>query len=477
VKPSLLSVVVLGPSLLACAERTAPDAPEIVATAEQAVITQCPYLDPMDPNVYLGTPVNFASEILITSVRVVDDPCRTSWTGSCAGGGTQGIWTFRELMTRMAGAGSPQVLAAEWLHQWEIPLVVNGFPVPPRPGIRPLVIDPWLVASGCPAGGPITGPGACPLDLKRAPFRLLAISNRVDLECAGYTGAGPGEARFVFGVLDAGGNPLRAAVIFEYELPTQRAMVPYTPENWENDWHVLSSLAIGSPTYMAKLEGILNDVTAVGAAPGGPNLGTSIGQVRTNEIAFGNGPWKLREMHLIPGSGVPSGDLLLASTTAETPDDSMNLSGPLDAYLNANQPLLATFQQRPLPTALFGGESSAPLPGAPPFWNHTAISPLAPIERHHFGFNTCNGCHSLEVNTPFLHVGVRPAGSPAPLSPFLSTPTTTAGGGLPTSSLAITDPAGTGAIFKYNEPWRRVCEASRMLKGSTVCWSRANGSH
>jgi len=172
--------------------------------------------------------VDFARELMITNVSVVDDPCRTSWTGSCAGGGTQGIWTFGELMTRMAGTGSPQVLAAEWLHQWEIPIVVNGFPVPKRPMIRPLVIDPWLVASGCPAGSPITGTGACPLDLKRAPFRLLAISNRVDLECANYTGPGDGEARFVFGVLGASGNPLRAAVIFEYKLPPQRASVPYT---------------------------------------------------------------------------------------------------------------------------------------------------------------------------------------------------------------------------------------------------------
>lgn len=475
-KQSSLAVV-LGPTLLVSVACTAPERPAIVATAEQAVITQCPYLDPMDPSFYAGPPVSFPAEILITDVRVVDDPCRTTWTGSCAGGGTQGIWTFRELMTRMAGTGSPQVLAAEWLHQWEIPLVVNGFPVPARPGIRSLVIDPWLVASGCPAGSAITGPGACPLDLKRAPFRLLAISNRVDLECADYTGVGPGEARFVFGVLDGSGNPLRAAVIFEYKLPPQRSSVPYTPENWENDWHALSTMTIGSPPYNAVLEGILGDITAVGALPGGPNLGTSIGQVRSNEIAFGGGPWKLREMHLLPGSGVPGGDLLLATTTAETPDDSMNLSGPLDSYLNANAALLATFQQKPLPTALFGGESSAPLPASPPWWDHTPASPLTPIERHHFGFNTCNGCHSLEVNTPFLHVGVRAAGSPSPLSPFLSTPTTTAGGGLPTSALTITDPAGTGAIFKYNEPWRRVCEASRMLQGSTVCWSRANGSH
>ncbi|HEX7841309.1 MAG TPA: hypothetical protein VF469_27715 [Kofleriaceae bacterium] len=471
-----LAIVLLGAGLFACADRAVPTPPEIVSTAEQAVITQCPYLDPLDPNFYAGPPVNFGAEILINAVSVVDDPCRTSWTGSCAGGGTQGIWTFGELMTRMAGTGSPNVLAAEWLHQWEISIAVNGFPVPARPGIRPQVIAPWLVASGCPSGAAITGPGACTLDLKKAPFRLLAISNRVDLECAGYTGAGDGEARFVFGVLDSSGNPLKAAVIFEYKLPPQRGGAPYTAVNWENDWHPLSTLAIGSPTYMKVLEGILNDVTAVGALPGGPNLGTSIGQVRTNEIDFGGSPWKLREARLLPSSGVPGANLLLATTTAETPDDSMNMSGPLDSYLNSSATLLTTFQQPPLPPGLSGGESSAPL-GGPPFWNHTPVSPLTPIQRHHFGFNTCNGCHSLEVNTGFLHVGVRPVGSPAPLSPFLSTPTASAGGGVPSSSLVVIDPAGTGATFRYNEPWRRLCEASRMLQGASSCWSRANGAH
>lgn len=476
-KGTSLAAVLTGTLLSACADQVEREPPETVGTVEQAVVTQCPYLDPASPSFYPGPPVSFPAEILITDVHVVDDPCRTTWTGSCAAGGTQGIWTFGELMRRMAGTGSPNVLAAEWLHQWEIPLVVNGFPVPPRPGIRPLVIDPWLIASGCGPGKPIVGPNACKLDLKRAPFRLLAISNRVDLECAGYTGAGDGEARFVFGFLDATGNPLQAAVIFEYKLPPQRGGVPYTAVNWEKDWHPLSTLGIGTPTYMKVLEQILDDVTAVGALPGGPNLGTSIGQVRTNEIQFGGSPWKLREMRLLPGSGVPGGDLLLATTTAEAPDDSMNVSPALDAYLAANAPLLATFTQPPLPLGLMGGESSAPLVGPPPFWNHSAPSPLAPIERHHFAFNTCNGCHSLELNTPFLHVGVRPAGSPSPLSPFLSTSTASAGGGVPLFALSVGDPAGTGATFRYNEPWRRLCEASRMLQAAPRCWSRANGAH
>ena len=163
---------------------------------------------------------------------------------------------------------------------------------------------------------------------------------------------------------------------------------------------------------------------------------------------------------------------MLATTTAETPDDSMNLSGPLDGWLAANAPLLGAFLQPPIPPGFSGGESSAPM-----LWNHTPPTPLAPIERHHFGFNTCNGCHSLETSTPFLHVGVRAFGSPAPLSPFLSTPTGGGGGGFPTSALVVADPAGTGASFQYNEPWRRLCEASRMLKGAPQCWSRANGAH
>jgi hypothetical protein len=277
-------------------------------------------------------------------------------------------------------------------------------------------------------------------------------------------------------VLDAAGNPTRAAVIFEYKLPPFRGGAPYTAIDWENDWHALSTLPIGAPVYSAILEGILDDVTAVGALPGGPNLGTSIGQVRTNEIDFNGPPWKLREMRLEPGSGIPGGELLLATTTAETPDDSVNLTPPLDAYLVANAPLLATFTQNPVPNALLGGETSAPLVAPLPFWDHTPVSPLAPIERHHFGFNTCNGCHTLEVGTPFLHVGVRAAFTPAPLSPFLSTPTATGGGGLPLAVLSVPDPA-SAAVFRYNEPWRRLCEASRMLTGSPRCWSRANGAH
>src|SRR5690606_4042345 len=115
VKMPSLALALTGLSIAACAAQAPdlpdlPDLPEEVAVAEQAVVTQCPFLDPLSTLAYAGPPVDYARELMTTHVSVVDNPCRTTWTGACGGGATQGIWTFGELMTRMAGTGSPQVL-------------------------------------------------------------------------------------------------------------------------------------------------------------------------------------------------------------------------------------------------------------------------------------------------------------------------------------------------------------------------------
>lgn len=486
-KKAAIALAVTAISLASCVggapSESSDSAPEETGETQQALATPCPFVDPADPQfVPLAYPVNFAAELMITAVPVVDDPCRTTWTGACPPGAIQAAWTFGRLMSQMAGAIPPQQFVADWIHQWEIPLAINGFAVPPRPNVRAALIDPWLVASGCMPGAPIVGPGACPLKLQRAPFRLLAIANRPDLACAGYTGVGDAEARFIFGVIDPAGNPLDALIILEYKLPTQRAGVSYTAFNWEQDWHKLSDPAmgpIGSAPYLAYLQALLTDITSPGVMPGGPNFGNAIGQVRTNELSFG-GIWALREARLQNTGAGPNAMPLMFTTTAETPDDTQNASVPLDAYLlsqsmASGSPNLMNFTQAPIPLALSGGESTAPF-----LWNHSVPATLSPIERHHFGFNTCNGCHTVEVQTPFVHVSNRPFGVPATLSPFLSPaagPCTPGPGFQPPACLNVPDPAGTGAVFEYNEPWRRVCEATRMLGGSPACHSRANGSH
>lgn len=460
---------------------TAPVDEERVGEASEAMTTNCVWLDPaVTPP--LPIPVSFPRELLIRALPVVEDPCRTTWTAACPA--SLGAWTFRRLMMNMAGTVPVQQFVADWLHQWEIGTAVGPFPVPPRPGIRPAFINPWLVASGCAAGAPIVGPGACPLDLFNAPFRLLAIVNRADN--ATFVGGAPPahdpEVRFVFGMTDALTNAaLQSTVIFEYKLPpTRPAFGPTSLFNWASAFHALSDAAalgpIGSPPYLLALQPILDDVTRVNAIPGNPNLGSAIGQVRTNEVAFGPGPvWKMREFHLVGvGAGI-NANRLRAVATNQTPDDSRNLTPALNAYLFPNSSAggsaaLSTFTHV-VPLGMQGGESSAPM-----LWNWTGATPLTPLERTNFGFATCNGCHTVETNTGFTHISPRPAGGVAGLSPILSQTTVYSGvAGLPAGTLNVPDPAPTGAVFQYNEPWRRVCEVSAILGGAAAPYTRGNG--
>jgi hypothetical protein len=451
---------------------------ETIAGRSEALVTDCDYLNPaIHPP--LATPVVFEKELVITHLSVVEDPCRTTWfpTIACSSS-TTGVWTFGALMRNMAGTVPWAQFVNEWVHTFEEKVDVNTFTLMPRPDIRPLIIDPWLVASGCPSGAPLTGPGACLLDPKRAPFRLLAIVNRIDL-------SGPvpspenGEARFVFGWLDRpvvpGGpppSPLQATVIFEFGLPTSADAF-----TWERRWHGLSGTALPSSSFNAQLQRITDITTNPGAEPGALNLGSAINQVRTNEIDFDPGAgWQLREFTLEDVGGGPAACLLTNTTVKQTPDATTNGSVDLDSWMVANEPDIAnvihvvplTF---PSGNAALGGASPSPF-----LWEDTTGT-IAPMSRHLFGFATCGGCHFGETNTRFLHVEPRAAGSTSLLSEFLAIPTTPGPGGTPLFFQGFVDPAGTGMGLRYNEPWRRMCEATRLLHGDPIPFTKANGAH
>jgi hypothetical protein len=183
----------------------------------------------------------------------------------------------------------------------------------------------------------------------------------------------------------------------------------------------------------------------------------------------------MREFHLTDvGAGLDA-RLLRTATTNQTPDDTLNLTGALNAYLfprslAGGSPALATFTHV-VPAAMEGGEVTVPK-----VWNWAGPTPLTPLERTNFGFGTCNGCHSAETSTGFTHVSPRALLAPAGLSPFLSATTVYSGaGGLPAGDQAVLDPAGTGVTFRYNEPWRRVCEVSAILHGRVPPLTRATG--
>src|SRR5437762_3083251 len=245
-RTNALLVFIVGVALpWASCSRPGDDTAE-VGLLSGAVLTDCIYLDPGGP--FTPIPViDQDKELVIRDLSVVNDPCRATNTplGPCAPG-TVGVWTFRGLMSQMAGTVPLGKFVAEWLHTFEIPVTVTTFTHPPRPTFRAAFLDPWLIASGCPAGAPIVGKGACALDLNNAPFRLLAVTNRIDL--SGFVGAppgsgydaGPGQGRFVFGFLGGGtpaGPQLRGTVIFEYEFPSSKDAF-----GWAKDWHQLSAM-------------------------------------------------------------------------------------------------------------------------------------------------------------------------------------------------------------------------------------------
>ncbi|MEZ4315594.1 MAG: hypothetical protein R3F14_46865, partial [Polyangiaceae bacterium] len=401
---------------------------ENIGEAQQALVTDCVYFD---TSVYtpLTVPVDFDREVVIADLSVVEDPCRTTWAPAvgCAAG-TVGAWTFATLMARMAGTTPVQQFVAEWLDTFETPQAVNGFPVNPRGNFRAAFLDPWLVASGCPAGSPIVGAGACSLDLKIAPFRLLAIVNRIDLQGFTYGGETPGEARFVFGMtqlpltgplFDASGQlngaELQATTIFEYKLPPTQDFC-----SWGANWHTLSNLPFGG-VYNTHLQKLTDEFSSPGMDPSAPNFGVSIGQVRTNDIDLGFGPWVLREYRLQDVGLGFNGFALQNGTTAQTPDDSINNHPDLDAWTLANAPDIDNTEHS-VPeidptsgTAFLGGETSASFF----IWENGNTPPLSLSERYHFGFSTCNDCHTAATNTGFTHIAPRPIGAPTFLSTFL----------------------------------------------------------
>lgn len=333
--------------------------------------------------------VDASRELLINDTHVVEDPVRTTGLGA---------WTFGKLMTSMAGGQSASAFVRSWLETWKTNQVVNGFTLPARPSIQSLVITPWETASG-------VGPGGA-LDLRKAPFRLLAIVNRVDLRNLPNNA---GEGRFVFGVLDGNGNPLQFTVILEYKLPgTTAAAVT----QWAQDWHALGQTPITDPTFNTKLQAITDRFAGPNLAPGAPN-GSSIGQVRTNEIALAP-TWQLREFTLNAAGA------LVPATVKQTPDLSFNNTAALANFINQNQTsILAGTFSVPLTfnsQIFLGGNADVPSPTT--FWQAPGVTNND--ARQQFSLNTCSGCHAGETGTQFLQISPRFPGQAASLSDFLT---------------------------------------------------------
>jgi hypothetical protein len=343
--------------------------------------------------------ISIEKELMITDLSVVDD-ARAETPG--------GPWSFGYLLQSLTqDHAAARLTVKDWLRSWSQPFTVNGFTTAPRPEVDRAIVRPWMARDGA------TAIDDWLPDLDHAPFRLLAIVYRPDLNIIGQDGAiaSAGEARFVFAALDLSHGsrlvdaaPLPFTVIFEYALPANnRDQV----RQWAARWHGLGHVPFG-PRYNAALEGVTRafDGSTDKAAP--PRLRTNDGLAA---------PWQLREFHFDSGSG-----RFGEAAVTNTPDLSLiDHTAELSAQLNAHP-------GDDIPSRFLGG--AAEIPDAAFRW--PAMQTANNVIRHNFAMLTCNGCHSAETGRKadeqdsgatrrgFRHLAGRQHGVRATQSEFLT---------------------------------------------------------
>lgn len=396
--------------------------------------------------------VDFPRSLIVNAPTVVGDPSR-SFDPCTQAGNPNGVWTFKHAITGLANTPvtgiSAEHFTRRWLRRWQTDLVVNDRPSLSRSGVSGF-LDRWLTASG-----------GTTLNLDRAPFRLLAFVNRIDLrENLTYGAGSAGEGRLVFGAVDPANPcaPLLFTVIFEYGITRTGCL---GLKAWAQQWFDLRNFTLGTPQYNAALEAITEQFVAANTDPTQFPNRSSLNQLRTNE--FLNSPWQLREFRL--ASDDADVGQLRQVTVKQNPRDDLNRQQIIADYVNANSALILLNRhvvppEFPVPPGdpFLGPQSNADFAD---FWDGLGPNPstaiTVPDSRERFSLNTCDGCHTGETATLFTHIKpqVNP-GTAGSLSAFLSGP------------ISVQDPAGelvAGApkVRQFDEPLRRQQSMADVL--------------
>jgi len=393
---------------------------------------------------------------------VVLDP--RSVGGPHASNADQGApWSFRAQMGWLAGSDTDALaFTVRWLDAWQNLRSVGTTqaPVSERPQLHGVLLTPWLGDDGAGevstiddttdpdvAPGPDVAPeldvapepevtseggryapapevdagpppasapdpstsekpapepyGALPPTVwAAAPFRLLAIVNRVDL-AADACGRAVGELRYVYTATDPRGErALDLSVIVEIPYPSTRSAA-----SWARSWQGVAAEPAGLARDQALLA-LTGEVTR--------DADPLRARVRTNEAALseGKGPWQMREFNLASSS---TGALELRQVPLTlTPRSDADL-GELAEYLLSNSADVLAGGSA-LPESLRAG--AAEMSAADFSWRVPGISERL---RSAFSGATCNGCHAGDTKTErFQHIAPGASlGAPARLSRFL----------------------------------------------------------
>ena len=327
-------------------------------------------------------PVEIDSQLMIVDPLVINDPVLSD--------PSTGRFSFKHLMTHLSPENTEE-FTLNWLSNWLIDVTLNNSISEARSRMQSRILEPWLEASG-----------GEQLDLDLAPFKLLAIANRMDLRQidGNRQVLSAGEGRFVFNVVDFESQvPLSFTVIFEYGL---RAASVQDVKGWALAWNQLGELTVGTPEYNDALADLTDQFVVDGV--------NSLNQVRTNEISLAI-PWELREFGLVDG-------VLQQRPVALTPDTKFNNTFELASFISDNAAAISNGEAYEIPDSLKGISSIANF--SPWRFSSTGVS-ISEETRHAFALNTCNGCHTTETGTRFLMIDAPSSpNDPARLAGFLT---------------------------------------------------------
>lgn len=433
--------------------------------------------------------------MMITSLKVVEDSTRT-WNVCTQKGNAKGPWTFGTLMRELASK-DPSHIASDsavsafvkkWLNMWTKNQIINSDTVKARTLVSN-ILTPWLNKSqnsGSPAGQ---------LNMKFAPFKLIAIVNRFDLRDGalnGIPGSPCGEGRFIFCLIrNDCSRAQQMTVIFEFGIHKQATCSDQ--KAWAQQWINLKNFTVGSSSYNKALQDITDQFSKCGTNPSKPHQ-SSLDALRTNDVALSPAPkiWELRQFVL------DSTGNLKEEPVSQTPADKFDAKvvnndvKVMVDYVNKNTTTINS-ETNVVPLKwnnvpfLAGSSHILDSPtGQPPkifHWDGTNASNASTFitnsnARFFFSFNTCAGCHAGETQTHFTHVDPVFFGKQATLSGMLSG-TAGQGGAIDfdnkpnNDTMAIKDaalrPSTNPKIRNFNEIKRRARDLKK--NASTACSS------
>lgn len=444
------------------------------------------------------------NSLFITKPSVVEDPLRT-WNPCAQTGTLYGAWTYQKLMRELATVtpGKPptdkqlSAFVLHWLDNFSFMQIINGDTVDARPLLKKVLTDPWMEKSRN-AGAPVGQ-----LDMRFAPFKLLAIVNRFD-QRESFSGEPAGEARFIFTLLMSDCTDSKNYTLaIEYKI--NKPNVCDSLQSWANQWYNLKNLTLGSKIYNTSLQKITDQFTLCGNNPAGLHQ-NCFKSLRTNDQALTSGLDTLlgefREFVLSPTSHT----LVMSPVTNAVAD---RYNGKLDNpytrlfanYVNKNTKDIINnpFTEVPLiykDSFFLGGK--AKIVGAVPVGYPLTSYPYYPFHidgtepkgspayitnnsaRHIISLNACNGCHAGETQTNFWHVDPTFYGKESNISGFLGGK---ADGSKATSqdpidwdknpnndSMVVMDPSlrpsGNPQMYIYNDILRRATDLQDFVNYS-----------